>query len=220
MGRNGWDLYEDNIMFTESLLAAALTLSAWYGDAEAPEAREARLLTIAQAINIATLQAVCATEASEFAEVISEVAQLQEPTSENQEKRAQADKCLPLWHGSPRRLAFLLLTQAYFETRLAVHIHEGKCRVRIGECDAGRATSLWQLHAGPQLSRGLWRKLSGTDLIATTGAAFEAARALSRGRNHCRSMEGAVSLYATGKTCSWRPAAQRVDFLTRLSERY
>lgn len=212
-------------MFTESLLAAALTLSAWYGDAEAPEAREARLLTIAQAINIATLQAVCATEATKFADVMSEVAQLNpEPTSDSQEKKteaeADAEECLPLWRGSPRRLAFLLLTQAYFETRLAVHIHEGKCRVRIGECDAGRATSLWQLHAGPQLSRSLWRKLSGTDLIATTGAAFEAARALSRGRNHCRSVEGAVSLYATGKTCSWRPAAQRVNFLTRLVERY
>lgn len=207
-------------MFTESLLAAALTLSAWYGDAEAPEAREARLLTIAQAINIATLQAVCAREAIEFTDLISEVEELRYDSSSGDQPVQQHGECLPLWHGSARRLAFLLLTQAYFETRLAVHIHEGKCRVNLGECDGGRATSLWQLHAGSQLSKAHWRKLSGTSLVATTGAALEAARALSRGRNHCRSMKGAVSLYATGKTCSWRPAEQRVNFLTRLSERY
>jgi hypothetical protein len=206
-------------MFTESLLTAALTFSAWYGDIETSGQRQARLETIASAINIATLHAVCSEDAPEFPS-----AQGRPQAGENDSDESAQDEpssaCIPLWSGSPRRLAFLLLTQAYFETRLAAHIHEGRCRVSAGECDGGRATSLWQLHYGPQLSKEHWQKLSGTDLSATTLAAYEAARALSRGYNHCRSLAGAISLYATGRTCQWAPAKKRVEFLTRLSERY
>lgn len=190
-------------MFTESLLAAALTFTSWNGDTETEEARTIRLRTIAEAINIATLHAVCFTDAPPF------------PALPGEEDSTELP-CQPIWRGSPRELALLLLTQAYFETHLAQHVHEGKCRVHLGECDGGKATSLWQLQAGGHLAASRWEKLSGTSLAATTHAAYEASRALARGRNYCGNVRGAVALYATGRTCRWQPAQARVSFLRRL----
>lgn len=193
-------------MFTESLFAAALTFSSWHGDTETAEERTVRLRMIAEAINIATLHAVCMKDAPPF------------PVLEGEED-APAPDCIPVWRGSPRELAFLLLTQAYFETHLAQHVHEGKCRVHLGECDGGKATSLWQLQAGGHLAASRWEKLAGTNLAATTHAAYEAGRALSRGRNYCGNVRGAVALYATGRTCRWQPAEKRVSFMRRLETR-
>jgi hypothetical protein len=192
-------------MFTKTLLAAALRLSPWYGETETDEERLARLETIAQAINDATLFAVCAKDARPL------------PPLPGEAKEEEGQPCTPVWRGDARQLAFLLLTQAYFETRLARHVHEGRCRVSQGECDSGRATSLWQLQAGGHLPKERWEKLSGADRAATTHAAFEATRALSRGRNHCGNLSGAISLYATGRTCKWQPAQERVAFLERLA---
>lgn len=192
-------------MFTKTLLAAALRLSPWYGDTETEEERLARLETIAQAINSAALRAVCASEGAAL------------PPLPGDAQSGEPEACAPIWRGDARQLAFLLLTQAYFETRLARHVHEGKCRVKQGECDGGRATSLWQLQAGAHLPKQRWEKLSGADLVSTTHAAYEASRALSRGRNHCGSLSGAISLYATGRTCRWKPAQERVAFLERLA---
>ncbi len=205
-------------MFTESLLTAALTFSAWYGDVETQEQRRSRLETIASAINIAALHATCSKHAPEFPVLTK--SEGGERSTDEESASEKKKSCSPIWSGSARRLAFLLLTQAYFETRLAAHIHEGKCRVNLGECDGGKATSLWQLHHGPQLAKEKWERLNGTALMPTTLAAYEAARALSRGRNHCRSLSGAISLYATGRTCDWAPAKKREAFLLRLARRY
>lgn len=199
-------------MFTESLLAAALTFSPWYGDVEASQDRHERLRIIAEAIDAATLHATCSEDAPDVPELVRESAS---PVEESSSR-----SCTPLWHGSARILAFLLLAQAHFETRLAAHIHRGKCRTRLGECDGGKAASLWQLQHGPHLPKERWKRLQGDDLSATTLAAYEAARVLSRGRNHCGSLTGAVSLYATGKTCSWKPAEERVAYSRRLSARH
>jgi hypothetical protein len=79
---------------------------------------------------------------------------------------------------------------------------------------------LWQLQAGPHLPEERWEKLAGTNLAATTHAAFEAGRALGRGRNYCGTTVGAISLYATGRTCGWKPAKQRATFLQQLSAKY
>lgn len=128
--------------------------------------------------------------------------------------------CKRVWAGSSRELGFLLLAQAFFETRLALHVHQGNCRKEIGECDSGRAISLWQLHAGYRLPVERWRELAGTDLDSTRAAALEAARALGRSRNFCGSTEGAVANYATGRGCVWRPAEERVRFAARLTEKY
>lgn len=186
-------------MLKESLLAAVLSFPSWHGDDEPADDRDARLETIVQAIDLAAAEAVCAGP---------------------REPEDQKSECVPLWNGTRRELSFLLLTQAFFETRLALHVHQGKCRSHLGECDSGKATSLWQLQAGGHLPKARWQQLAGTSLEATTAAALEAARALGRGRNYCGSVEGAVSLYATGRTCKWEPAKKRVRFMKRLMARY
>ncbi len=188
-------------MFKESLLAAALSFPSWHGDHESETDRVSRLTTIAQAIDDASLAAVCGR-------------------AEDAENGQQERSCIKLWQGDRKVLAHLLLTQAFFETRLALHVHEGNCRSHLGECDSGKATSLWQLQAGGHLSKEDWEKLAGTDLKATTLAAIEATRALGRGLNYCGSVQGAVSLYATGRTCGWSPAAKRVRFMKRIMARY
>lgn len=180
-------------MLKDALLAAALTLRAWHGDLETPEERSDRLTLIAEAISDASAEATCTPPAK--------------------------DDCVPVWSGERRELAFLLLAQAHFETHLARHVHEGRCRVTAGECDGGRAVSLWQLHAGPQLSRERWQSLIGAGKDPTQRAAFEAAKALGRAKNHCGTTRGAIALYATGKSCTWEGANERAALARRLSEK-
>ncbi len=132
----------------------------------------------------------------------------------------KAKPCKRIWAGTQRELGFLLLAQAFFETRLALHVHEGNCRKEIGECDSGRAVSLWQLHAGYHLPVERWRELSGTDLESTRDAALEAARALGRSRNLCGTTEGAVANYATGRGCVWKPAEERVRMAQELTNKF
>lgn len=181
-------------MLKDALLAAALSLRAWHGDTETTEERSDRLTIIAEAISEASREATCTPP--------------------------RADDCIPVWFGERRELAFLLLTQAHFETHLARHVHEGRCRVARGECDGGRAVSLWQLHAGPQLSRERWQSLIGAEREPTERAAYEAARALGRAKNHCGTTHGAIALYATGKSCTWDDANRRAAFARRLSDRF
>lgn len=201
-------------MLKEALLAAALTLQPWHGDVEEPEERRARLQTITRAIAEAVQIATCASpESTEESDSVKESGTA--PRSESDQ-----EPCQRVWPRGPRVLGFLLLSQAYFETRLAKHVHEGNCRVHIGECDSGRAISLWQLQAGPHLPEKEWALLGSSDLAATRQAAFHAAQALGRGTNYCGSIRGAIGLYATGQTCSWKPAANRESFVRSLLARF
>jgi hypothetical protein len=186
-------------MLKEALFAAALTFRPWHGDVEEPQDRKERLALIAEAISDAVDVATCAKAPLGL-----------QPSEEKQ------PPCERLWSGDPRQLGFLLLAQAYFETRLARHVHEGNCRAQSGECDSGRAISLWQLQFGPHLAREEWQTLGAATLEATRRAAVHAARSLGRGFNYCRSLRGAISLYATGQTCSWRPATKREAFVRHL----
>lgn len=120
------------------------------------------------------------------------------------------------WRGSRRELATLLVVQGWSESKFAKHIHEGKCRIKQGECDGGRAVSPWQLHAGYSFRKPEWKTAKGSDLKATSIAALQAARVLSKGRNFCASVIGAISLYATGHSCSWKGAHKRHQMWLRL----
>ncbi len=197
-------------MLKETLLAAALTFQPWHGDEEEPEARRARLETIAQAIQEAVQVATCAPGAPSHESV----------TAASESEESEEKECQPVWRRNPETLGFLLLAQAYFETRLAKHVHEGNCRVHIGECDSGRAISLWQLQSGPHLPKEEWELLGSSDLESTRRAAVHAAVALGRGANYCGSLRGAIALYATGQSCEWAPAARRESFVRRLVERF
>lgn len=209
-------------MLKESILAAATTLTPWYGDVETEQERRERLETIAVAIAEAVEVATCSkTEKSEGkgrAKPAADGKRREAKAARNKSEKDEPAECRRLWQGDPRVLAFMLLGQAYFETRLALHVHEGRCRTKLGECDTGRAISLWQLQAGHHLPKEKWKTLSGTDLASTRLAALEAAKIVSRSHNFCGSMSGAISLYATGKSCHWAPSQQRARFIRRLIE--
>jgi hypothetical protein len=197
-----------------------LTFTPWYGDVESSQDRAARLHTIARAINHASLTAVCSPDAPPLPSLVTSADENDADDSEENQEPVVETACKRLWNGEAKELAFLLLTQARYETNLALHVHQGKCRVHLGECDGGRAASLWQLQWGPHLPKEQWSQLSGTDLLATTHAAFEAARILSRARNYCGTTTGAIALFGTGRTCEHEPAKKRAAFMRRLLAKY
>lgn len=119
--------------------------------------------------------------------------------------------CVRIWPGSVRSLEAMLLTLGWYESGFTQRIHAGRCRK--GECDGGRATSLWQLQASGKLPLPEWRELAGTSEEATERAAWAAARALSVARASCPSAggweRGTIARYATGRSCSWSGAEMR-----------
>ena len=116
----------------------------------------------------------------------------------------------------PREVAAMLVAAGWWESRFALHVHEGRCRVSIGECDHGRARSPWQLHRSARMTADEWATMNGADFEATRLAALHAARTLAAARGRCGSVEGAFALYATGSSCHWSGAAARVRLTQRI----
>ena len=170
------------------------SLPAWHGDIEAPADRSARLQRIDLAVTRAVKVATC--------------------------DGGRIEGCKKEWRYAAADLQWLLIAQAFFETRLAVHVHEDRCRVKIGECDSGRAKSLWQIQATPLVPVQEWKTLGGADQASTDAAAIAAMRVLSRNYNRCRSIAGAISGYATGHTCNWKPAQVRARWIRRKRKLY
>lgn len=169
-------------------------------DPEDQVARDRRFQIIAEAVNTVVRNATC---------------QDVEPEK----------KCVAWWPSDQGdRLAAMLVTLAWYESKFMLRIHESRCN--SDECDsftmAGgqighRARSLWQVHFNPYVvSKQDWEGLRGSSLEATTKAATAAARVLVAGRAGCargrsKGWEyGAVSAYATGSSCKWSGASDRV----------
>lgn len=155
-------------------------------DHETPLERTARALTYGRAIDAAVTRATC----DHYGEPVPD--------------------CRPLWHRPRLELALWLLALAYSETRLARHVHAGKCRP--WECGGRPAlwVSSWQIAESPLVPRRLHRQLAGLDLEHTTRAATTAARIFARAWHHCRENPlGAIALYATGNLCEWEGSHER-----------
>lgn len=97
------------------------------------------------------------------------------------ERAYQADG-LARWKSSPDRLYAALLTQGWFESRFAWHIHAGHCRAF--ECGATRddggllvflTPTPWQVAESTAFARALWPNVVGQSAKATTNAARVAA---------------------------------------------
>lgn len=168
---------------------------------EAPAARTERLAVVGSAVAEAAARARC------------------------EAPWGRLEGCRPIWPGSTVELAGVLLGTAYLESGLALHVHAGRCRVAIGECDAGRARSLWQLQRTKHVWHS-WRELEGVGEWSTFSAAWGATRALSAARQYCsrRSpqtpwLEATVAAYARGYSCTWRPAARRARFIVSVEQR-
>jgi hypothetical protein len=161
-------------------------------DAEDAAARRARLSTVATAIELAAQRATCS---GEFATL----------------------ECQAIWNGRTEDLSLLLVTQAWWESRLARHIHEGRCRVF--ECDAfrsmrtgrieHRARTLWQLQR-TSLVVEEWPTMVGTDLASTYHAAWGATKVLSRGYRACGTIAGSIGYYSGAGRCTWSKSPRRV----------
>jgi hypothetical protein len=189
-----------DVQLKDALLALMLSLPAPYGQKEDTQERKARLATVAQAIDDASRKATCADQEAD-------------------------ESCERVWRGSRLDLAMLLLTQAYWESRLAKNVHEGKCKAY--ECDPyqsrhgvllHRARTLWQLQRSDPIAED-WDRMVGADAEATATAAWAATKLFSRAYQRCGSIPGAISLLAGGSRCSWSQTAQRMRLFESLARR-
>lgn len=183
---------------SEILVVLMLGMPAYHLDKEPEAERRARLEVIAEAVVDASALATCT---SPYAR----------------------PGCGVLWRGSQRDLALLLVTQAYWESRLAKNIHEGRCR-RF-ECDPHvnrrtgllehRSRTMWQMQYNLLIAEE-WDAMQGATLEATRNAAWAATKLLSRGFLTCRTIAGAISRYAGLGRCSWAGANGRVKHFEQL----
>jgi hypothetical protein len=138
------------------------------------------------------------------------------------------------WTKTELELSMLLVSKAWHETKFSQHVHAGKCNP--GECDTVwktwtspktqqqvkyaayyKARSNWQIHRNSTyVSQEEWKNMSGTSLLSTKTSAIVAARMLGFTYDRCKTLTGAISLYATGKSCKWSGAQNRVWLYTQL----
>jgi hypothetical protein len=170
------------------ILVALLRLPVFHEDLE-EVGRIERMTTIAYAIESATIRATCGDAWPELG-------------------------CRRIWKRSREELASLLVMKAWKETALCRRWHAGDCRG--SECDHGTSAGLWQLKPTPWMTEWPWDELAQTGFIPTAYSAWYAARILSCGLKTCGSVEGAVAIYATGSSCEWDEAAERVSLAVRI----
>ncbi|MFC1641890.1 hypothetical protein ACFL5O_04260 [Myxococcota bacterium] len=188
-------------MYRDLLLALMMGLPAHHLDQEDDVTRRARLGVIAQAVRDAAMRATCRDEYAQ-------------------------PECGQVWPGSPLQLALLLVTEAYWESRLSRNIHQGQCR--SFECDPvrsprtgrieHRARTLWQVHRSAPIAAE-WDQMIGVDLRSTRMAAWAATKLLSFGYRSCRTVSGAISRYAGVRRCDWSGATRRVAMFESLERR-
>ena len=189
------------MILLKALVFVALSLQPWYKDVktEDPIDRTARYSVISHAINGAVDNATCTGSYK------------------------TNPYCTPIWKGKKEQLAFLLLTQAYFESRFARNVHAGNCEKH--QCDAykdrngqvrHKATSIWQIQATSLVPKNEWATLAGLDQASTDRAAYAAAKVLSAGYRRCRTIRGAISQYAGVARCDWPGAKYRAAFYERM----
>lgn len=119
------------------------------------------------------------------------------------------------WGGSVKELIAYQLAVVENETHASLRIHRNECNLKKRECDAGRAISLFQLHAKPLSSPDVWPKLGFATFESTLLSAKEASRVLVRSRGACSRMEGdkvamVFTAYAgrgcqTDRWLGWKP---------------
>lgn len=175
-------------------------LTPWAGDIETPDERLNRLANISISVESAINHATCAGP------------------------WASADWCTPVWHGPPLVLARLAAATGYAESAYARHVHEGRCRLKLGECDAYKlpggvlapgAVSVWQLQR-TEVTWADWREMSGTGEWSTYLSAYAAVRVLAAGYRRCRTIEGALASYRRPSVCFLNGKKARLSIYERL----
>lgn len=109
--------------------------------------------------------------------------------------------------------AALLATGGYESGFVSVIVTGGDCAKAGFSCDSGKARGVWQEHA--EACREAYRYKAGSE--DSTRAEARCAIGLIRGAEaRCHSLGGAYSLYATGHSCHWSGAAERVRATYRI----
>jgi hypothetical protein len=189
------------------ILLALLSRTPYYRDVETWGERESRMTLVGDAVSHAATKATCTGEFGEDA------------------------ACKPIWGGTPKSLAMLLITQGVAETNLSHLIHDNQCRLSVGECDSTRfwspqkkeyiyrqrSFSLWQIKLYQDISPEDWTLIQ-EGRPGTQAAAWAAARRLSGAYSDCGSIPGAISRYATGYSCQWKEAETRYAAYKNLME--
>lgn len=112
-----------------------------------------------------------------------------------------------------RLLAVLLVTQAWYETRLARYVIEGRCHDGpVGaRCDGGLARGPWQVH---QWCRQAWEPEDGSQ-ASLDGGAYCALRLMVAGMRRCGTIEGAFAGMRGTSECSSGWARERAQAVPR-----
>lgn len=183
--------------FTYYIFVVLLSLSPAHLDEETWKEREARMTTIAYAIDAAASKATCSD-------------------------KYKSVPCQRTWPGSKKDLALLLVTMGWWESKFAKNVHEGNCR--DWECDPHkvgghifhRARTPWQIQRTGFLEGDEWHEMMGTGLKATTIAAVVATRVLAHGRKRCSTNLGAMATFGGMETCTWAAVVPRLQWWEKL----
>jgi hypothetical protein len=174
-------------------LGLLLKLPAYAADKETPEERHERMEMTAESLASASAWATCSRDWE------------------------QTDWCVPVWpKGERLELLVMAITQGFWESRFALHVHQDRCGPT--ECDAirlrdgsiyHRARTPWQL----QKTRWVlpfWESMRGAKAIPTAEAAYAAMLVLGGARGRCGSEpEAWISGYGWGRCDLWRGAPKR-----------
>lgn len=119
----------------------------------------------------------------------------------------------PGWPGTPAELARALVVVARHESAFWRDVQVGTMRGPAGE------VCLVQLHSAAGIPEAERQATVGLGDDALDRCFSWGARLFSRARAHCKGRRWvfrAQSLYATGRSCSWAPAAKREKTLWRI----
>lgn len=181
------------------ILLTLLSRTPHHKDSESWESREARMELVASGIDASVAMATC---------------------TETDESFPIPEGCKPIWGGTQKSLAMLLVTQAVSETHLSHRIHDNECDT--WECDSRRvwnketkaydfvqqSFSLWQIKHFADIPPAHWAMIE-KGRAGTKYAAWAATRRLASGLTACGSIEGAIARYTTGGSCKWVKASAR-----------
>lgn len=182
--------------FVAYITTVLMSLGPSYADGETWEQRNERMTIVAKAIDDAASKATCSDQYA-------------------------GGGCKKTWTKDKKSLALLLVTKGFWESRFSKNVHEGNCRAY--ECDAykvankvyHRARSPWQVQKTGLVTEEEYAKMASASLESTTMSANVAARYLTRGYAHCKTIPGAISNYA-GAGCSWKGTKPRFAFYESL----
>jgi hypothetical protein len=142
------------------------------------------------------------------------------------ERQAEVFALAVARHADSKAHAAEAVAVAWWETKILARIQAGECRrptrSKRGECDwhygkkLFQARSYFQIHEDASLkARTRWNELVGLEPENVDASVDVAMQLLRRGKQVCKTSEGAISYFAVGH-CRWPGAAKRAATVRQL----